>query len=147
MKIIPTSCILFLCVAGSSQNVTIDYEAWNPANPPCKLWVNPTDVPATGTTTGNIVHQTLYGQPFYDPSDLSVQMGTEYQATGSVTKGARYRIDYNFKAGYTYTWYHFYLRIPWRQMALPLHIFQPVCSERCCLIIEFPSRCQYLFGY
>jgi hypothetical protein len=69
------------------------------------LFVNPTNVPATGTASGTIEHQRKLGETVYNSSDLSIQMQTVYETTGAVSKGARYRIAYNFKASYTYTIY------------------------------------------
>ncbi|MGE5107925.1 MAG: hypothetical protein ACM3H8_10295 [Sphingobacteriales bacterium] len=79
MKHFIVFCLLLLNLAAFSQNVTIDYRAWNPSNPPCKLFVNATNVPATiGSTSGTIEHQTLFGQPFYNTADSSVQMQTVF---------------------------------------------------------------------
>lgn len=72
MKYILTLFIALFSITANSQNVTVNYQTWNPANPPCKLFVNPTNVPATGPVSGVIVHQTLYGQPFYNATDLSI---------------------------------------------------------------------------
>ncbi len=49
-----------------SQNVVIDYEAWNPSNPPCKIFVPSTNVPATlGGVSVNISHLNRIGQTGY----------------------------------------------------------------------------------
>ncbi|MFZ6023975.1 MAG: hypothetical protein ACOYVG_05910 [Bacteroidota bacterium] len=100
-------CILFLLfsIKVIGQNVTIDYQAWNPSGTTCSLFVSPTNVPATGTTSGTIEHQRKLGETVYNSSDSSIQMQTTYQTTGPVYKGAKYRIAYNFKAGYSYMIY------------------------------------------
>lgn len=96
---------LLISLAAIGQNVTIDYQSWNPSGTTCSLFVNPTNVPATGTTSGTIEHQRKLGQTEYNSTDLSIQMQTIFQTTGAVYKGARYRIAYNFKAGYSYIIY------------------------------------------
>lgn len=96
---------LLFTTAAFTQNVTIDYQAWNPSGTTCSLMVNPTNVPANGTVSGTIEHQRKFGETVYNSSDLSIQMQTAFQTIGSVYKGARYRIAYNFKAGYRYMIY------------------------------------------
>lgn len=54
---------LLISLAAIGQNVTIDYQTWNPSGTTCSLFVNPTNVPATGTTSGTIEHQRKLGQP------------------------------------------------------------------------------------
>ena len=89
-----------------AQTITIDYEAWNPSNPPCRIFSGITNVPATGATGGTIQHITSAGQPFYNTTDKSVQIQTTYVAGGAGTwKGGSFRIYYNFKNGYSYTIY------------------------------------------
>jgi len=105
MKKIIVSLFLLFSIRAISQNVVIDYQAWNPSGTTCNLFVNPTNVPATGTPSGTIEHQRKLGETVYNSSDLSIQIRTEYQTTGGVYKGGRYRIAYNFKAGYSYTIY------------------------------------------
>lgn len=106
MKQIITLCMLILSSVAYSQTVTIDYEAWNPSNPPCRIFPGNTNVPATGATGGTIQHITSAGQPFYSTSDKSIQIQTVYVSGGAGTwKGGSYRIYYNFKDGYSYTIY------------------------------------------
>lgn len=106
MKYINTILALLFSVAALSQNVTIDYQAWNPSGTTCSFFVNPTNVPATiGSTSGTIEHQRKLGETRYINSDQSIQMQTVYQTTGGVSKGGRYRIAYNFKANYSYIIY------------------------------------------
>jgi len=105
MKRLISISFLSFSLAAIGQNVTIDYQAWNPSGTTCNLFVNPTNVPATGTASGNIEHQRKLGESVYNNSDLSIQMQTTFQTNGAVQKGARYRIAYNFKAGYSYIIY------------------------------------------
>src|SRR5689334_1702796 len=78
-----------------SQNVNIDYEAWNPTNPPCNVFGTGTSVPATiGGSTNTITHSSLYGQPNYSNSDKALQLQTNY-VNGSDTRGTTFRIAYN----------------------------------------------------
>lgn len=88
-----------------SQTVIIDYEAWSPSNPPCRIFPGNTNVPATGATGGILQHITSIGQPFYNSTDKSVQIQTTYTLVGSAPtyKGGSFRIYYNFKANYSYT--------------------------------------------
>lgn len=97
-----TICSLFF-ISAHGQNVTIDYQAWNPASPPCNLFSSPTNVPATiDGSAGTIQHQTKIGQPEYSTSDKSVMLECNYNG-GNPTEGTRYRLSYNFKKGYLYT--------------------------------------------
>ncbi len=105
MKHLISILLLLFSMAAIGQNVTIDYQAWNPSGTTCSLFVNPTNVPATGTASGTIEHQRKLGQTVYSNSDSSIQMQTVYQTTGGVSQGARFRIAYNFKAGYSYMIY------------------------------------------
>ena len=100
-------CLFFLLISIKefTQNVIIDYQAWNPTGTTCSLFVNPTNVPASGTITGSIEHQRQVGETVYNTTDKSLQMQTIYQTVGGVLMGARYRIAYNFKANYSYTIY------------------------------------------
>ena len=105
MKRLISILFLLFSMAAFTQNVTIDYQAWNPSGTTCSLFVSPTNVPATGTGSGTIEHQRKLGETVYNSSDLSIQMQTIFQTTGGVSKGARYRIAYNFKVNYTYIIY------------------------------------------
>lgn len=105
MKRILYLLTLLFSLTAASQNVTIDYQAWNPSGTTCSLFVNATNVPATGTTSGTIEHQRKLGETVYNSSDQSLQIRTEYQTTGGVLRGGRYRIAYTFKAGYSYIVY------------------------------------------
>lgn len=100
MKTFISFLLLLLSATSFAQNVTIDYEAWNPSNPPCSLFVNVTNVPATGTSSGTIEHQRKLGQTEYNATDKSIQIQTVFETVGSVSKGGGYRIAYNFKSGY-----------------------------------------------
>jgi hypothetical protein len=85
-----------------SQNVTINYQAWNPSSPPCDVFNTLTNVPATiNGTSSTIPHVTLVGDVKYSTSDQSIQLVNAYYS-GSDTRGTSYRISYNFKVGYTY---------------------------------------------
>ncbi len=103
MKKIILAILLLVETIAFAQNVTIDYQAWNPTSPPCNIFGNSTNVPATGTTSGTIAHRTRIGQPSYAAIDLGILMPTEFVTTGGVFKGTSFIIDYNFKANYTYT--------------------------------------------
>lgn len=105
MKQILICLFLLLSITASSQNVTIDYEAWNPSGTTCSLFVNATSVPASGTSTGSIEHQRKLGEVLYSSSDLSLQIKTIYEETAAVSRGGRFRIAYSFKAGYNYMVY------------------------------------------
>ena len=49
-------------VIAFSQNVTINYQTWNPPSPPCDVFNTATNVPATiNGTNGTIEHVTLIG--------------------------------------------------------------------------------------
>lgn len=94
-------CILSTAIT-FSQNVTIDYQAWNPASPPCDIFVNATNVPATiNGTSSTIEHQTLIGDAKYSTSDQSVQLDNNYISASNI-RGTKYRIAYSFKVGYRY---------------------------------------------
>ena len=81
MKHLISFLLLLFSISAVSQNVTIDYQAWNPSGTTCSLFVNPTNVPATGTASGTIEHQRKLGETRYINSDLSIQMQTIYQTT------------------------------------------------------------------
>ncbi len=103
MKKITLVIFLLIETIAFSQNVTINYETWNPSSPPCNIFGSSTNVPATGTTSGSIAHRTRIGQPSYTATDLGILMPTEFVTAGSVNKGTSFIIDYNFKTNYTYT--------------------------------------------
>lgn len=88
MKQLFTFFMLALCGITYSQTVTIDYYQWNPQNPPCHIFAGGRNVPATGTTSGTILHNTKNGQPTYNTTDRSVQITTTFQAAGVIYKGA-----------------------------------------------------------
>jgi hypothetical protein len=106
MKKLITAFALLLTAMAYSQNVTIDYAAWNPSSPPCKLFYPATNVPATiAGVAGNISHLSEIGQTTYSNSDLSVQLQCIYTDNGGgiiTYKGTQYRLSYNFKSGYIY---------------------------------------------
>ncbi len=102
MKKIILAIFLLVETIAFAQNVTIDYQAWSPTSQPCNIFGNSTNVPATGTTSGNIAHRTRIGQPSYAAIDLGILMPIEFVTTGSVAKGTSFIIEYNFKANYTY---------------------------------------------
>jgi len=85
-----------------SQNVTIDYQAWNPPSPPCDVFNNAINVPATiNGISGTIEHQTQIGDARYISSDQSIQLDNNYVNASSIL-GTKYRIAYSFKVGYRY---------------------------------------------
>lgn len=85
-----------------SQNVEINYQSWNPSNLPCNLFGTATNVPSTiGSTTGTIVHQTQIGQPTYSTTATAVELQAVYNSASDI-RGTKYRIEYDFKANYTY---------------------------------------------
>ena len=96
---------MFTCTA-YSQTVTIDYETWNPSNPPCRIFSGNTNVQATGATGGTITHISSIGKPYYNTTDKEIQIQTIYVSAGAGTwNGGSFRIFYNFKNGYSYTIY------------------------------------------
>lgn len=104
-----TTVLLFICMAFAekavSQNVVIDYQAWNPSNPPCNLFGSATNVPATlNGNAGTLQHQTMVGQPTYNTSGKDIELVSTYVNASSIL-GTRYRIAYNFKVGYSYAIY------------------------------------------
>ncbi len=105
MKIIFKSIFLAPCLIGLiaySQNVTIDYQAWNPSSPPCNIFAAGVNVPATiGGSSSIIFHGSTYGQPQYNTSVTTVELPVNY-VDPSDTRGTQYRIAYNFKQGYSY---------------------------------------------
>ncbi|MEI2708528.1 MAG: hypothetical protein V9E96_05850 [Chitinophagaceae bacterium] len=60
---------------------------WFPSNPPCNLFANETNVPATGVA--NVSHQTKVGQPIYSSNDSAIQMATNYVSSSS---SQRYKV-------------------------------------------------------
>lgn len=101
MKRILIALLLLTYTALEAQNVTIDYQAWNPSNPPCNIFNTATNVPATGVASGVVQHQTMIGQPIYNTSIQSIDMATQYVSSSS-SLGTRFRLAYNFKAGFSY---------------------------------------------
>lgn len=93
--------LLLITIAGTTQNVTIDYEAWDPSSPPCNVFANATNVPATGVSSGVVEHQTRVGQPTYNSTAEAIELSTNLVSPSS-SLGTRVRINYNFKAGHTY---------------------------------------------
>lgn len=89
---------------GFSQDVVIDYEAWNPTNPPCNIFGTGTNVPATiGGSSGSVMHYSKQGQPQYNATQKAIALRT-ISATSPVTKqGTKFSLSYNFKPGYRYT--------------------------------------------
>jgi hypothetical protein len=100
---LPFIIIFMLAINVSfSQNVVINYQTWNPPFPPCDVFVNPTNVPATiNGTPGNIVHQTQVGDVTYSSSDQSIQLQCQFVSAADY-RGTRYVFNYNFKVGYSY---------------------------------------------
>jgi len=85
-----------------SQNVTINYQTWNPPSPPCDVFNTATNVPATiNGTNGTIQHVTLIGDAKYSTTDQSVQLDNNYVSASDI-RGTKYRIAYDFKVGYRY---------------------------------------------
>lgn len=102
LKAIAISICIFYTAITFSQNVTIDYQAWNPPSPPCDIFNSATNVPASiNGATSTIEHQTLIGDARYNTSDQSVQLDNNYGSASNI-RGTKYRIAYNFKVGYRY---------------------------------------------
>lgn len=60
-----------------SQNVVIDYQAWNPTSPPCNIFGTGTNVPATiGGTAGYVMHYGMQGQPEYNSTQKAIALRT-----------------------------------------------------------------------
>jgi hypothetical protein len=96
------SAIQLFSLIAFSQNVTINYQTWNPSSPPCDVFNTATNVPATiNGTNGTIQHVTLIGDAKYSTSDQSVQLDCSY-INASDIRGTKYRIAYNFKVGHRY---------------------------------------------
>jgi hypothetical protein len=100
-----TFLILILFIQKSIGQTIIDYQAWNPSNPPCNIFANATNVPSS--LNGNsitISHLTSVGQPVYNSSQGSVNItskdsngirGTEFRISYDFLKGASYKITVN----------------------------------------------------
>ena len=102
LKILFLACGTLLTATLFAQNVTINYQTWNPSSPPCNLFGTATNVPATiNSSNSTIVHQTQIGQPQYSNTDQSVQMDCNYVNSSSIL-GTKYRLAYSFKVGYKY---------------------------------------------
>lgn len=83
------------------QNVIIDYYAWNPSAQ-CDMFNTNTNVPATSNGSATTIqHATLLGDVGYSSSDRSLQLANNY-INGTTIKGTKFRLQYNFKAGYRY---------------------------------------------
>ncbi|MGH2645039.1 MAG: hypothetical protein ACRDE2_13885, partial [Chitinophagaceae bacterium] len=96
-------CIAQLLITAMlyAQDVTIDYQTWNPSNPPCNLFASATNVPSTiNGVSGTTQHQTLIGQPVYNSVDKSVELDCGYN--NGNPQGTKYRLSYSFKKGYIY---------------------------------------------
>lgn len=91
--------MLSISLTAYSQNVIIDYEAWNPSNPPCNIFGGGVNVPATvGGSNSNISHGSLNGQPKYNSTFTAVELPVQY-VNASDTRGTQYRFTYSFKQG------------------------------------------------
>ncbi len=85
-----------------AQNVTIDYQTWNPSSPPCNIFGTAINVPAiVNGTNSTIEHQSLIGQPQLNASPKEIRLACQYVSASS-SLGTKYRIDYDFKVGYKY---------------------------------------------
>jgi hypothetical protein len=94
--------LLFLSLASFSQNAEIDYEKWNPQNPPCNIFGGGVYVPATvGGSSTTIYHGSVYGQPKYSTNFKAVEIPVEY-VNSTDTRGTQFRFAYNFKQGWSY---------------------------------------------
>lgn len=90
-------CMLLITATSFSQDVTIDYAAWNPSSPPCDVFAAAINVPAViNGVAGTIQHQTQIGQPTYNTSGKFIQLECKY-VNASSTLGTKYRIAYNLK--------------------------------------------------
>jgi len=93
---------LFISQSLIAQNVVINYEAWNPSNPPCNLFASATSVPATiNGSPGSVQHQTLIGQPEYITTSKHVLLRVS-SSSSTQYLGTKISIAYNFKKGYRY---------------------------------------------
>lgn len=80
-------------VKSYSQNATVDYQAWNPSNPPCNIFAGGINVPATvGGISSSVAHGALYGQPQYNASAAAVELPVEY-INSSDTRGSNTESD------------------------------------------------------
>lgn len=68
-----------ISLASYSQNVTIDYKTWDPSNPPCNIFAQGVNVPATvAGISSTIKHGSVYGQPQYNTSVKAVELPVNY---------------------------------------------------------------------
>ncbi len=86
-----------------SQDVIIDYSAWNPSSPPCDVFNTTNNVPCTiNGNSGTIQHTTLEGDVQYVTSTQALSLATTFVSTSSKL-GTRFKIAYDFKVGYQYS--------------------------------------------
>lgn len=91
---------MFITIIARTQMI-IDYYQWNPSSPPCNLFGNTVNVPATiNGTQSTVGHLTNIGQPQYS-ADRSIVLACSYNS--GIYKGTQYQINYSFLAGYIYT--------------------------------------------
>jgi hypothetical protein len=102
LSIILTIIGSMLLNTATAQNVTIDYQTWNPSSPPCNIFGTAINVPAiVNGTNSTIEHQSLIGQPQLNASPKEIRLACKYVSASS-SLGTKYRIAYNFKVGYKY---------------------------------------------
>lgn len=84
--------VAFLNVENASGQTVIDYTTWTP-NTNCNLF-------ATGPIINGFEHRSVLGKPTYETLNKSIVL--ESDIFNSQTRGTSFRINYNFKKGYTY---------------------------------------------
>lgn len=85
--------LAFLTVDNVSGQTVIDYTAWTP-NTNCNLF-------GTGPIINGLEHRTVLGKPTYETVNKSIVLESD-KDINNVTRGTSFRINYNFKKGYTY---------------------------------------------
>jgi len=58
---------------------------------------------SSSTTINSVVHQSTTGQPTYDATNHAVSLTGQVNSSTLAYTGTEYRIAYNFKAGYSYS--------------------------------------------
>lgn len=93
---------VLLSVTAFPQDVAIDYTKWSPSSPPCNIFGEAINVPATvDGASSTILHLTTIGQPQLNTSPKEIRLACQY-VNASSSLGTKYRIEYSFKAGYRY---------------------------------------------
>ncbi len=88
--------ILFFLISKAdfvkAQTTVIDYTSWNSATG-CNIF-------GTGPLVGGLEHRTVLGTPYYNSTNKSISLESDFP--NSQTRGTSFRINYNFKKGFTY---------------------------------------------